>query len=213
MTADWGDLARTVLKSPDFGTIEQRLRLVPREHTASLATDSPNMAVIGASQALSWVLMVLGIILVLAIIIVIIRKTYAQAIPPPSKKNGKWVSIDQSHTTQNSSTEEISGHWRDLCIAMWESGEKENALGLLYRVCLSALRFQVKINFPDSATESECLRLAQTSLQPEDRRLQTLSGLVYQRVLLSYGHREPAIDTFLTLVDDLKAWASGERQT
>ncbi len=74
-------------------------------------------------------------------------------------------------------------------MSLLRQGQQRSALSLLYRGSLSVLVHQYQLEIPGSATEGECLELAQQVLSQ--------SGFGYLEVLtqswshLAYGHHLP----------------------
>lgn len=73
--------------------------------------------------------------------------------------------------------------------ALWNKGSHRDALSLLYRATLAELVTRYWVEFPDSATEGECLALAREQAPAE--AADYLADLTLQWQLLAYAHRQP----------------------
>jgi hypothetical protein len=72
---------------------------------------------------------------------------------------------------------------------LWQQGQGEAALSLLYRGALTQLETRFKIEFPQGATEGECLRLAR--VRAPAPVAEYFTQLTATWMALAYGHRRP----------------------
>ncbi|MDJ0807213.1 MAG: DUF4129 domain-containing protein [Gammaproteobacteria bacterium] len=87
-------------------------------------------------------------------------------------------------------------------LTLLERGEPRAALSLLYRGSLSVLVHHYRLKVPGSATEGECLELAQTVLGRSGMDYQTTLTRAWCR--LAYGHDSPAPQRLEQLCHDWK---------
>jgi hypothetical protein len=73
-------------------------------------------------------------------------------------------------------------------LKLLEEGRQRTALSLLYRGCLSILVHHHQLEIPASATEGECLAMANRAIGRS--RLAYLSRLTRAWLALAYGHRQ-----------------------
>ncbi len=83
--------------------------------------------------------------------------------------------------------------------ALWESGQKRNAISLLYRASLSKLIHEHACPFQSSDTESECVeKVSALGLEKTSSFLSMLTE-VWQSI--AYGHLDVSSDRFVELCD------------
>jgi hypothetical protein len=85
---------------------------------------------------------------------------------------------------------------------LWKSGQRRDALALLYRAGVVALARQLQTTLPPGATEAECLRASRRLPQAEDRQLFAQVVRVWQYA--AYAQRDPDEDEFEALLQQLQ---------
>lgn len=92
---------------------------------------------------------------------------------------------------------------------LWEAGQRERALGLLYRGALSVLVNTLGLVVEDGHTESDCVRLARARLPPESA--DWFAGLTRAWQRAAYGHRLPQEEDGRALCTSFSAHFAPER--
>ena len=82
--------------------------------------------------------------------------------------------------------------------ALWARGEQAGALSILYRGALAFLQTTSHIDFPEGATEQECVSLVRTRL-PDTPPREAFSAVARAWQRCAYAHRLPSPEDFQAL--------------
>jgi len=196
-----------VLADPIFGTerTETVWQLVEdaddRPEAGNLGFSIFGAAVAQVFRVLIWVLAVAGVVWLIVQLLLRTklprpRVSGTDEPEPPTELLGMDV-------REESLPDDVAAAARQL----WDSGNRREALRLLYRGALSRLISRDRLPLKPSATEGDCLRLA-TRRVPASR-FGYFRSLTETWQTTAYGHREPDDDLGLALIHEWNAHFGG----
>jgi hypothetical protein len=83
-------------------------------------------------------------------------------------------------------------------LELWDAGERERALGLLYRGALAFLAARLGLTLRDADTEGECLALVRR--RAPGPRADAFARLIRSWQEAAFAHRAPTREAFLELI-------------
>ncbi|GGD49532.1 DUF4129 domain-containing protein [Pseudoxanthomonas indica] len=192
-------------RDPDLNRTRTQKRWEPktREEKEQAPREQPTLpwlqALAGTFAFIGeWGLWILLAVLVLALLI-----SAPRWLPWMRGAYAPRVRIDNAITTQPVDLPQtLPADVASAARRLWKSGQRRDALALLYRAGVVALARQLQTTLPPGATEAECLRASRRLPQAEDRQLFAQVVRIWQYA--AYAQRDPDEDEFEALLQQLQ---------
>jgi hypothetical protein len=185
VAADPGEVARRILATPEFETMETRSELHLRfalDSSREGAADLAFLAVI--LQVLGWVLL---LVLLVAVVVTLLRAIGWIQWKKPAEERAQAppTHLFGLDLRPESLPDDIGAE----ALALWRRGEAVGALGLLYRAAISRL-IERGLELDKSDTESDCLRRVRAL--PDVGRSAYFGAVTRAWLLCAYSPLRPA---------------------
>lgn len=189
---------KEVLKHPDFDPWRPTDRWMPVEKPQEKEDEelpdpdsSPfPFAAIGQiiAEAMPYVLGIIGLMLVTHLTIIFLRSR-----PKSSKELEKAAAADDDHLPLKRATlpDDVVAAARSA----WQRGQQELALSILYRGAIAFFARSVGVDFPEGATEQECIALVRRKA-PQGAATDAFIGIAKSWQRCAYAHTLPSASEF-----------------